>query len=304
MTTWTSKTNRKVDLNSTKELEASLGEAVNIVSSQQRAVEIILEALDSTRYVTIVVLPISSPEWLLHAVLRSKATPAFVDDRADMHAAVHEIGSCVVVLYSEFGEPIPQDDLDLTRECVTIEISPDLPPQGKIKTTFGVYDLAPAMTTGAALVTSFEDQHTLVKTALWRSGDVVSPYESAMALTLLKSRDQRAKEITDIAKRYDHCCERSALVSALNSKDVVRYFPVLVNNAAYVQSYLLGNGINSFLTKNSLSLLPYVQPFLNRTFPISELCSNKYLLLPTSIHTDVVPFVVDLVKSVEELESK
>ena len=166
MTTWTSKTNRKVDLNSTKELEASLGEAVNIVSSQQRAVEIILEALDSTRYVTIVVLPISSPEWLLHAVLRSKATPAFVDDRADMHAAVHEIGSCVVVLYSEFGEPIPQDDLDLTRECVTIEISPDLPPQGKIKTTFGVYDLAPAMTTGAALVTSFEDQHTLVKLSL------------------------------------------------------------------------------------------------------------------------------------------
>lgn len=305
---------RKVSTEAVEELAAHYGPAADIVSSPQRGLEIILDSLDAAAYDTAVLMSVASPEWVLSAVLRSRCQPVFIDagttnpyikygQLAHALSDLKDHMSCVVLHQTLFGDVV-HDNLiaSVPDDTVTITLSSRLPYTNK-DTTFAVYDMQPAMMHGALISCGFEDAHERVRAAIARSGDYVSPYEAAIAKTFVHKEAEREARILELSKKYAKYCESRGILSLLPPSQTINAYPILVDNAAYMQAYLQGRKIESKAVLNNLAQLPYVKAIVNKDFPGADTRHNHILALPTDIKPELVPFVLDLVKEVEDRKS-
>ncbi|MDB5716226.1 MAG: hypothetical protein JWO15_3623 [Sphingomonadales bacterium] len=313
MNTWDADHARKIDNNAVAELASRFGEAADIVSSQQRALEIVLESMDAAQFGTAVVLPVVAPEWMLTAVLRTRCQPILIDsgtaslsmNRTILKEALDDLGDwpCVVVHYSPFGDAIHEEALDIAKDTVTVLVTPNLPGPSPA-TAFSIFDMCPAMSKGALLATNYADQHVRVRATIARSGDYVSPYEAAIASKFFGKERIRAQAISEVAQTYTTQCKLRGLLPCLPTNQIVRHFPIMVKNAAYMQAFLRGNKIDSSVELNSLAQLPYVKAIVDKKFPNADARHNHVLSLPTNIKPQLVPFILDLVNSVEARQDR
>lgn len=283
------------------------GKTATLYTSQQRALEVCLEALGVSLYKTPVILSVACSPDICAAVVRSGGTPVLLDvkldqwmNEEDLAEATGELKEAVVIFDRPFGRPIPASQLRAAGNAVTIQISPVAPFEDQEiiqATTFAIYDLAPAVHRGAVLYCKFEDQQQVIKQV--KSGnlgvnDVLSPFEARLGKIRYSNIDfvkARATAVAALGTLYKVECQAAGIVSLLHHEEVTRFFPVYVKDAQLAQVHLASYNIASCVCFSGLHHMPELalrfQGGEVPAYPNADKLHNRVLCLPC--HLGVTP---------------
>jgi dTDP-4-amino-4,6-dideoxygalactose transaminase len=282
-------------------LEAYLGECSVLFSNVQGAVETILELLESHIHNTTVVLPVTTPTYILSGVIRAGAQPLLLDispatlqmDPDELSLILADLDASVVILDRPGGQPVDPKLLAACVETTTI-VNSELPPHKGVtcEGTFTIYNAASLIGTGAVVFHKYTDQVKELKSL--RSGFMGKACEMSdlVAGRLLdiyrldpNLNNRRVIQATQ-AHRLIDLLSTTVSIPFTNSND----WPYLViesANADRVVAYLHTNNVQTRKLLYPLHLLPVLEKswIEHPTYPNVESLHTKLLALPTNAST-------------------